>query len=107
MTDTNEQRIYTEEEAFALFQRFRNEEREASYQASQERALPVEISSILDNFTQSQFQDAYKSFKRRLNRYYCCIQGYKDNKYIRIRNNKMDQTIKKTDKYYLMCINIK
>jgi hypothetical protein len=38
---------------------------------------------------------------------YCCIQGYKDNKYIRIRNNKMDQTIKKTDKYYLMCINIK
>jgi hypothetical protein len=46
-------------------------------------------------------ENSFPSFKL------CCIQGYKDNKYIRIRNNKMDQTIKKTDKYYLMCINIK
>ncbi|KAG1056235.1 hypothetical protein G6F43_001871 [Rhizopus delemar] len=63
MTDNYEQqRTYTEEEVFQLLQRFRNEEKLIQQQIREDRSLPVDISSFLEESTQQQIQENFKRF---------------------------------------------
>lgn len=71
MTDsTNEQpRMYTEEEVLQLFQRFRDEEKTINQQTREERPLPLDITTYLEESTPLQIQENFKRFKRELSKY--------------------------------------
>jgi polyhydroxyalkanoate synthesis regulator phasin len=75
MTDNNnvnneQQRMYTEEEVFQLFQRFRNEEKAVNQHVREGRPLPLDISAYLEESTQQQLQDNFKRYKRDLSKYH-------------------------------------
>ncbi|KAG1639576.1 hypothetical protein G6F44_007697 [Rhizopus delemar] len=73
MTDypvNNEQRTYTEQEVFELLRRFKIEEQTTTQRAREERELPLEIASFLDETTKQQHQDNFKRYKREISKYY-------------------------------------
>jgi hypothetical protein len=62
-------RTYTEEEVLELFQRFRQEEQSVNQRSREERELPMEITSSLENVTRQQHQENFKRYKRDLGKY--------------------------------------
>ncbi|KAG1135032.1 hypothetical protein G6F37_013104 [Rhizopus arrhizus] len=62
-------RVYTEEEVFRLFQRFKNEEKLAEQNNREERPLPVEIITQLEENSKQQLQDNFRRFKKNLSKY--------------------------------------
>ncbi|KAG1042355.1 hypothetical protein G6F43_011925 [Rhizopus delemar] len=73
MTDypvNNEQRTYTEQEVFELLRRFKIEEQTTTQRAREERELPLDIASFLDETTNQQHQDNFKRYKREISKYY-------------------------------------
>ncbi|KAG1043950.1 hypothetical protein G6F43_011537 [Rhizopus delemar] len=66
----NEQRTYTEQEVFELLRRFKIEEQTTTQRAREERELPLEIASFLDETTKQQHQDNFKRYKREISKYY-------------------------------------
>ncbi|KAG1036219.1 hypothetical protein G6F43_013087 [Rhizopus delemar] len=61
----NEQpRLYTETQVLELLQRLRNEEQSVAQRAREERDLPLEIGSSLDNLTKQRYLDNFGRYKR-------------------------------------------
>ncbi|KAG1174212.1 hypothetical protein G6F36_011269 [Rhizopus arrhizus] len=69
--DINEQpKLYTEEQIFELFQRFKAEEQATTQRAREERELPLEIITSLDDVKRQQHLDNFKRYKRDISKYY-------------------------------------
>ncbi|KAG0975672.1 hypothetical protein G6F28_012858 [Rhizopus arrhizus] len=59
-------RTYTKQEVFELLRRFKIEEQTATQRIREERELPLEITSSLDEVTKQQHQDNFKRYKREI-----------------------------------------
>lgn len=72
MTDNpinDEQRTYTEQEVFELLRRFKIGEQITAQQIREERELPLQIASTLDEVTKQQHQENFKRYKREISKY--------------------------------------
>lgn len=67
--NNNVPRTYTEEEVLELFQRFRNEERLTLTKNREERPLPVEVVTTLEENSKLQLQEGFKRYKKDLSKY--------------------------------------
>jgi polyhydroxyalkanoate synthesis regulator phasin len=73
MTDTplkNEQRTYTEQEVFEILRRYQMEEQAITQRVREERDLPLQITSALDEVTKQQHQENFKRYRRKISKYH-------------------------------------
>ena len=69
INNDNASRTYTEEEVLELFRRFRNEEKLIINKNKEERALPMDIVSTLEDNSKLQLQDSFKRYRKDLTKY--------------------------------------
>ncbi|KAI8881650.1 hypothetical protein K501DRAFT_274424 [Backusella circina FSU 941] len=71
MNDINNEqpRTYTEDVVLELFQRFRNEENINTTKNREERPLPMDIISTLEENSKLQLQESFRRYKKDLTRY--------------------------------------
>ncbi|KAG0734339.1 hypothetical protein G6F57_014226 [Rhizopus arrhizus] len=69
INNDNASRTYTEEEVLELFRRFRNEEKLIINKNKEERALPTDIVSTLEDSSKLQLQESFKRYRKDLTKY--------------------------------------